>query len=204
MNEDSYVQMAPLSIISCTDLGSVGQVMSITKQNFENVDECTVKIAGYICPRPSLREMHSRIACQILEGKESKLAVQVCVAGQWSKVGGPATMFSYKGNVSFASRNPAHSLLIELTIFLKLTRSRLLMNSTGPQVHDSTDCSFEDETRDQGGGLDPFTRASGFNSAVNLSLLSHLFYLFCFYSSGSSKAESPSAIRCFSYPRSGK
>lgn len=127
VNDDSYVQMAPPSIISCTNLGSVGQVMSITGRNFGNVDDCTMKIAGYICPRPSLCEMHGRIACQILKGKGSKLAVQVCVAGQWSKVGGPATMFSYKGNVSFASRNPAHSLLIELTIFLKLTRSRLLI-----------------------------------------------------------------------------
>jgi hypothetical protein len=103
LHQGCYVQMAPPTILSCTDLGSVGQIMSITRRNFGNADDCGVKIAGFVCPHPSLREMHSRISCAIPEGKGSKLSVQVCVGGQWSKVGGEAATFSYKGE------NPATS-----------------------------------------------------------------------------------------------
>lgn len=99
IHDGSFVQFAPPSIISCTDHGSVGQILSITGPNFGNGDNCGVKIAGFVCPRPSLKELHSRITCQIPEGHGTNLPVQICVGGQWSSTDSDSStaVFSYVG-----------------------------------------------------------------------------------------------------------
>lgn len=75
--------------------------MSITGRNFGNANEVAVKIAGSLCPQPILKDMHSRITCQIPEapanGKTTNLRVAVCVGGQWSDSDNPAATFSYRG-----------------------------------------------------------------------------------------------------------
>lgn len=115
VHDSSYVQFVAPSITSCTDYGSVGNVLSITGQNFGNGDDCAVKIGGFLCLRPSLRELHNRIVCQIPEGKGANLSIKVCVAGQWSspETDRATATFSYKGGC--AGLLPLDAIFARLT-----------------------------------------------------------------------------------------
>lgn len=101
-HKGSVVEYAPASVISCTQVGTSGDIMSIIGRNFGNLAEIAVKIGGSSCLQPKLLDFHSRITCQIPErkgGKATNLPVQVCVAGRWSDASNPTAMFSYRGEV---------------------------------------------------------------------------------------------------------
>jgi hypothetical protein len=97
------VEYAPPSVISSTQVGTSGDIMSIIGRNFGNSAEIAVKVGGSSCLQPKRLDFHSRITCQIPEQKggkaTNKLPVQVCVAGRWSDASNPAAMFSYRGEV---------------------------------------------------------------------------------------------------------
>lgn len=98
--DNCFVKYAPPKIISCTELSSPGNIMSITGQHFGNSATVAVKIGGTHFLQPLLRELHNRITCQIPETPERKrsvLSVQLCVGGQWSDSSNPDATFSYKG-----------------------------------------------------------------------------------------------------------
>jgi hypothetical protein len=99
-HEGSFVEYAPPSMISCSEIGNADNIMSITGRSFGNSDQVQAKIAGKLCEQSKLREMHNRITCQIPEraaGKAANLAVQVGVGDQWSDPSNPADVFSYIG-----------------------------------------------------------------------------------------------------------
>jgi hypothetical protein len=104
----SSIEYALPTIISCTNLGRAGDIMSITGRNFGNGEKVMVSIGASQCLRPVLKEFHTRISCQIPEktGKSgTNLPVRVCIAGQWSaEVGNLAAFFSYKGKFHFPSQ----------------------------------------------------------------------------------------------------
>ncbi len=115
----AYVKYAPPHISSCTDLGSPGDIMSITGQNFGNSSEVVVRIAGNLCRQSKLRELHHRISCQVPEppkGNQSKLSVEVCIAGQWSAPYNHEATFSYKGKHRKSEASTACSFVIHVRL----------------------------------------------------------------------------------------
>jgi hypothetical protein len=95
----NFVEYTAPSIIFCTSVGLLGDIMSITGRNFGNAGDIAVRIAGTLCRQPVLKELHNRISCQVPEAlgnKVARLSVKVCVGGRWSDPGNPAAVFSYR------------------------------------------------------------------------------------------------------------
>ncbi|GAQ79806.1 hypothetical protein KFL_000380375 [Klebsormidium nitens] len=83
-------------VLSCTEIGRVGQIVTVGGSNFGSAGEIAVRIGGISCEKAQVSVRHTQISCQVPEGKGHNLPVEVCVNGQWSDPDNRVACFSYK------------------------------------------------------------------------------------------------------------